>query len=89
MTTGPVPYRSLGGYYGYGFTRVTTPGYARQDTTVLVKTLLHTVSGGDPTWSVASETFNPASMRETVEGVLTVVLHQLSAQGLIGRAPRR
>lgn len=82
---GPVPYRSFYGYYGYAAQQVVTPGYVREETTVLVETLLYDVATGKPVWSGVSETFDSGSTRETVDGILGVVFRELRAQGFIAK----
>jgi len=75
-----------GGYYGY-YGRVGTvvhePGYVRTDTYVRVETTLFDVAAGKLLWSGLSETMNPDSVGEVIEGIVRAASKDLKKRGLV------
>ena len=64
-------YGSPWGYWGYGWRSVYDPGYLRSDRIVQVATNVYSVGDDKLVFASQSETFNPASLRETVSEVVT------------------
>ncbi len=59
-------YGTLWGYYGYGWGAVYTPGSVREDTIVVVETLIYSVPMNKLLWAAASETKNPKTLQKFV-----------------------
>lgn len=68
----PGLYHGFYGYWGYGWRTVYDPGYYRNDRIVTIATNVYSVADDKLVWASQSETFNPASLRETVDDVLRV-----------------
>lgn len=64
-------YASPWGYWGYGWRSVYEPGYLRSDRIVGLATNVYSVRDDKLVFASQSETFNPASLRETVSEVVT------------------
>ena len=67
----PAYYRSMWGYWGYGWRSVYEPGYLRSDRVVGVATNVYSVADDKLVFATQSETFNPASLRQVVSEVVT------------------
>ncbi|HET7728473.1 MAG TPA: hypothetical protein VFK48_00450 [Usitatibacter sp.] len=67
----PAYYRSVWGYWGYGWSSVYEPGYMRSDRVVHVATNVYSVADDKLVLATQSETFNPASLRQAVAEVVT------------------
>jgi hypothetical protein len=67
----PAYYRSVWGYWGYGWTTAYQPGYLRSDRIVNVATNVYSVNDDKLVFASQSETFNPSSLREVVSEVVT------------------
>lgn len=67
----PAYYRSGWGYWGYGWRSVYSPGYLRSDRIVNIATNVYSVADDKLVFASQSETFNPASLREAISGVVT------------------
>jgi hypothetical protein len=59
-------YGTLWGYYGYGWGAVYVPGAVREDTVVVVETLIYSVSQNQLLWAAASETKNPKTLQKFI-----------------------
>ena len=59
-------YGTLWGYYGYGWGAVYTPGSVREDTIIVVETLIYSVPMDKLLWAAASETKNPKTLQKFV-----------------------
>lgn len=67
----PAYYRSMWGYWGYGWRSVYEPGYLRSDRVVGVATNVYSVAEDKLVFATQSETFNPSSLRQVVSEVVT------------------
>ena len=77
-------YSTLWGYYGYGWGAVYDPGYVREDTVVVVETLIFGVPQNALLWAAASETRNPKTLGKFVEDLVKEAAKELKKQGLAG-----
>jgi hypothetical protein len=59
-------YGTFWGYYGYGWGAVYTPGSVREDTVVVVETLIYGVPQNKLLWAAASQTKNPKTLQKFV-----------------------
>lgn len=59
-------YGTLWGYYGYGWGAVYTPGSVREDTVIVVETLIYSVPMNKLLWAAASETKNPKTLQKFI-----------------------
>lgn len=75
-------YSTLWGYYGYGWGAVYDPGYVREDTVVVVETLIFSVPQNALLWAGASETRNPKALGKFVEDLVKEAAKELKKQGL-------
>jgi hypothetical protein len=60
------------GYWGYGWSAAYSPGYLRSERVVRIATHVYGVAADKLVWAGESETFNPASLREAITGVVRV-----------------
>lgn len=79
-------YGSLWGYYGYGWGAVYIPGSEREDTVVVVETLIYSVPRNELIWAGASETKNPKTLQRFVADLAKETTEQLKKQGLVRQA---
>lgn len=59
-------YGTLWGYYGYGWGVAYSPGSVREDTIIVVETLIYSVPMNKLLWAAASETKNPKTLQKFV-----------------------
>ena len=81
--TYPQPYYNFYGYNSYAWPMAYDPGYIQTDTIVDIETLIYSVKDAKLIWSGTTETFNPSSTSEILEGVAAAVSAELLKQGLI------
>jgi hypothetical protein len=82
----PYPYyRSFYGYYGTVWGQVYTPGYLREDTTVRVETNFYAVApaDGELIWTGTSESFNPKSAQKVIDGLVKLIVKELTKQSIL------
>ena len=75
-------YGSLWGYYGYGWNGVYIPGSVREDTVVVVETLVYSVPKDKLLWAGVSETRNPKQLGKFVEDLVNEAAEEMRKQGL-------
>jgi hypothetical protein len=75
-------YGSLWGYYGYGWGAVYIPGSEREDTIIVVETLIYSVPRNELIWAGASETKNPKTLQRFIADLAKETTEQLKKQGL-------
>ena len=75
-------YGTLWGYYGYGWGSVYIPGSSRQDTVVVVETLIFSVPLNQLLWAAVSETKNPKQLQRFVNDLVTATAKEMQKQGL-------
>ncbi len=82
----PTPSAHYGGYYGYygsSWDVVHEPGYYQTHTIVRLETNLYDVGTGELVWSGQSETFNPSSLKDSIDSVTKAVAKRLRKESLI------
>lgn len=85
--TGPT-YGSLWGYYGYGWGAVYIPGSSREETRVVVETLVFSVPRNQLLWAGVSETNNPKQLQQFVKDLVVATGKEMQKQGLNRRSSR-
>jgi hypothetical protein len=78
-------YSSLWGYYGYGWGAMYDPGYVREDTKIVIETLIYRVSDGKLLWAGLSESTNPKSASRLLKDLVEEAVKEMRKQGLAGR----
>ena len=73
-----------GGYYGYGWGAVSSPGYVRTDTIVSVETLVYALDQDKLVWAGRSDTTNPSKVGPFVKELTAKVVAELKKQKLVG-----
>ena len=71
-------------YYGYATSQVTSPGYTRESTNVVVEMQLFVLPEGKPIWRGVTDSMNPDSREALVERITEVVGQRLRSEGLLG-----
>lgn len=79
-------YSSFWGYYGYGWGAVYDPGYVREDTVVVIETLVYGVADGKLLWAGVSENTNPKTAGRLLHDLVEETVKAMRKQGL-GRRP--
>jgi len=79
----PTTYSGFGGYYGWAAPIVYQPGYLATDRVVQVETTLYSVSQARLVWAAHSETLNPKSAQETIDGVISATVAAMRKEKLI------
>jgi hypothetical protein len=86
----PFPYYySFYGYLGAVYPVIYTPGYEREETTVVVETNVYATSKpeGDLVWTGSSRSFNPKSAKKVADGLVREVPKQMEKDGLLPKKP--
>jgi len=76
-------YSTLWGYYGYGWTGVYDPGGTREDTTIVVETLVYSVPLDKLLWAGVSTTTNPKSAPEFLKQLIDAAVKEMKKQRLV------
>jgi hypothetical protein len=71
-------YGSLWGYYGYGWGAMYSPGSVREDTVIVVETLIFSVPMNKLLWAAASETRNPKTLQKFVTDLVKETAKEIS-----------
>jgi len=79
----PTSYSGMWGYYGYAAPMVYQPGYLATDRVVQVETMLYSVDQARLVWAAHSETLNPKSTQETIDGVVEAAVGAMRKQKLL------
>ena len=77
------PYYNFWGYYDYAWPTVYQPGYLQTNTIVTMETLIYSMTDNKLVWSGTTETFNPSSLEDTIDGIAGEVSKELTKQGLV------
>ena len=86
MWTGQPMYGSFwGGYYGYGWGAVYSPGYLQTDTIVTVETLIYSMQQDKLIWAGESRTTNPTKVDAFVRELSGKVGTELRREGLLSK----
>ena len=75
-------YGSLWSYYDYGWGAVYVPQRTREDTHVVVETLVFSVPKNQLVWAGVSETRNPKELQQFVKDLVGVAAKEMEKQGL-------
>jgi hypothetical protein len=75
-------YGTLWGYYGYGWGSLYIPGSSREDTVVVVETLVFSVPKNQLLWAAVSETKNPKQLQRFVTDLVNATAKEMEKQGL-------
>ena len=75
-------YSSLWGYYGYGWGAMYDPGYVREDTVVIIETLIFRVEDGKLLWAGVSESTNPKTAGKLLHDLIETAVKEMRKQGL-------
>ena len=81
-----MPYYSSfwgGGYYGYGWGAVYSPGYTRTDTIVTVEILVYSLEQDKLVWAGRSQTTNPEKVGPFIQELTSKAAAEMKKQGLI------
>jgi hypothetical protein len=83
----PTGYHSMYGGWGYGgyaaYGAVYDPGYVREDQLVNFDTNVYRVSDEKLLWASRSQTTNPNSVSEVVDGIIAETAKEMKKQGVI------
>jgi hypothetical protein len=75
-------YSTLWGYYGYGWTTVITPGGVKDDTTLVVETLVHSVPKNALVWAGVSTTTNPKGAQKFITELVSAAVKEIKEERL-------
>lgn len=78
----PSYYGGFYGYYSYGYSAYTTPGYWSEYEVVRLETIVY-YRDAQILWAANSEAFNPGSENEVVKGLSDAVIRDLDKRGLL------
>jgi hypothetical protein len=78
-------YSSFWNYYGYGWTAVYAPVSVRENTIVVIETLVYSVPRDMLLWAGTSQTTNPAGAGKVVHDLTGAVVKEMKKQGLVGK----
>ena len=76
-------YGTLWGYYGYGWGSVWDPGTVREDTKLVVETMVFGVAENKLLWAGVSETTNPKDAQKVVKDLVNATVKELQKEGLV------
>jgi hypothetical protein len=76
-------YSTLWGYYGYGWTSVYNPGGTREDTTLVVETLVYSVPLDKLLWAGVSTTTNPKDAPVFIKQLVDAAVKEMKKQHLV------
>ena len=76
-------YSSLWGFYGYGWGAMYDPGSVREDTILVIETLVFSVTDDKLLWAGASETTNPKNLQKVVKDLVGATVKEMTKEGLI------
>jgi hypothetical protein len=75
-------YSTLWGYYGYGWSTVYVFGAAREETTLVVETLVHSVSKDALLWAGVSTTTNPKGAQRFISELVAATVKEIKNERL-------
>lgn len=76
-------YNTLWGYYDYGWTGIYTPGSLREDTTLVVETLVHSLPLNKLIWAGISTTTNPKEAQTFIGQLVETAVKEMKKQKLV------
>jgi hypothetical protein len=75
-------YSTLWGYYGYGWSTVYVFGGAREETTLVVETLVHSVPKNALVWAGVSTTTNPKGAQKFITELVGAAVKEIKEERL-------
>jgi hypothetical protein len=75
-------YSTLWGYYGYGWSTVYVFGGAREETTLVVETLVHSVPKNALVWAGVSTTTNPKGAQKFIAELVGAAVKEIKEERL-------
>lgn len=82
------PYNSPWGYDGYGWGTLYDPGFVRDDTVVVIETLIYSVPMDKLLWASVTESTNPKNAAKLLAEVVKETAKQMQKQGLTRASAR-
>jgi hypothetical protein len=79
----PATYGTFGGYYGWAAGDMYAPGYVQTDTVVHVVSNLYSLQDDKLIWSGVSQTFDPSSAKDVMQGVSKAVAKSIQKDRLV------
>jgi hypothetical protein len=76
-------YQTFWGYYGYGWSGVYIPGSSKEETTVVVETLVFSVSRDKLLWAGTAETKDPDRLQDFVKDVVDEAADEMKKMKLV------
>jgi hypothetical protein len=76
-------YSTLWGYYGYGWTGFYSPGGTREDTTLVIETLVYSLPLDKLLWAGVSTTTNPKEAQAFVSQLAAQAIKEMKKQRLV------
>jgi hypothetical protein len=76
-------YSTLWGYYGYGWTSVYSPGGTREETTVVVETLVYSLPLDKLLWAGVSSATNPKETQAFISQLVAAAVKEMKKQRLV------
>jgi hypothetical protein len=76
-------YSSFWGYYGYGWGAMYDPGYVREDTVVVIETLIYSIPRDKLLWAGVSQTTNPKTAAKLLQDLIAAAVKEMRKQGLV------
>jgi len=76
-------YSTLWGYYGYGWTSYYDPGGVRDDTTLVVETLVYSVPRDMLLWAGVSTTTNPKEAQAFISSLVKATVKEMRSKKLV------
>ncbi len=76
-------YSTLWGYYGYGWTSYYDPGGVRDDTTLVVETLVYSVPRDMLVWAGISTTTNPKEAQAFISSLVKAAIKEMKKKHLV------
>lgn len=79
----PTTYGGLWTHWGWASPQTLSPGYLTTDQLVQIETALYGVADARLLWAGRSQTFNPASLEDTIDEVVQVTVAELRREQLL------
>jgi hypothetical protein len=79
----PPYYGSFWGYYGYAWPTLYAPDYVYTDKVVQVETTIYSIKADKLLWTSLSESKNPESAKDVMEGVVKAIYKEAKKQGMV------
>jgi hypothetical protein len=73
-------YSTLWGYYGYGWTTVVSVGGSREESTLVVETLVHSVPKNALLWAGVTTTTNPKGAQKFIAQLVAATVKEMKSE---------